>query len=84
MIKTCLLPQHALELGVGKKKTRIIEECLNLFRLSIYVWLLYVTFSLNNISITNFCFAVEGNCLYFERFCNNFPFETPEQDPMTY
>ena len=26
MIKTCFLPQHALELGVGKEKTRIVNK----------------------------------------------------------
>ena len=85
MIKTCLLPQHALEPGVGKKnKQELSRSCLKLFYLSLYVWLSHVIFSLNGIAIANCCLAVTGNCPYSERFCNNFPFGTLEQDPMTY
>ena len=83
MNKTCLLPQHVLELGDGEKQ-ELSRSCLKLFYLSIDVWLLCVVFSLNGIAIANCCFAVIGNCLYSERFCNNFPFETLEQDPMIY
>ena len=52
--------------------------------LSIYVWLLYVIFSSNGIVTANCCFAVMENCPHFERFCNDFPFGTPEQGPLTY
>ena len=80
MIKPCLLSQHALELGVGKKRTRIIKELFQTLYFAIYVWVLYVIFSLNGIATANCCFAVTGNCPYFERLCNNFPFGTPEQE----
>ena len=53
-------------------------------KLSLYMFgLLCVMFSLNGISIANRCFSV-GNCPYFERFCSNSPFGSPEQDPVTY
>ena len=31
MVKTCLLPQHLLELGVGKRKQELPRSCLNDF-----------------------------------------------------
>ena len=67
-----------------KKKQDMSRSCLKVFYLSIYIWLLCVTFSLNGIAIANYCFAVIGNCPYFERFCNNFPFVTSEQDQLIY
>ena len=57
---------------------------LKLYYLAIYVSLLCVIFSLNDIAIAYSCFSVIGNCPYSQRFCNNFHFWTPEQDPMKY
>ena len=67
-LKKCLRPQHALELGVRKKKNRIIEELSQTFYLSIYVWLLYFIVCLNGYANGNCCFSVIGNSPYFERF----------------
>ena len=75
---------HVLELGIGRKKTRIIKRLSKTFLLT-YLCLFvvcYLQFEWH--AIVNCCFVVIGNCPYSERFCTNFPFGTSEQDPMTY
>ena len=75
-------PPPPLVKGVGTK--RLEKGRVKPFYFSIDVWLLYDIFSLNGVAIANSYFAVIGNCQYFERLCNNFPFGNPEQDPVTY
>ena len=70
--------------GRLKENKKYQEVVSNVFYLSIYGWLLYIIFSLNGITIANCCFTVIGNSPYFERFCNDFPFGSQEEDPMTY
>ena len=70
MIKTCVKTEYAVELGVAKEITRTIKELFLNFFTHLF---LFVIFSLNGTVIANCCFAVIDDCLYFERFGNNFP-----------